>query len=232
MDDINARLQAVRDRMARAAARVDRDASRIQLVAVSKTKTVDETESAVAAGATALGENYVQELVRKHDALGDAADWHFIGHLQSNKAKYIVPFCELIHGVDNEKLAGEISKRAANVGRTQPVLIEVNIAEESAKFGVRPGDAADLAKRMVDLPNVELRGLMTMAPFSDDPENSRPHFERLRRLRDELVAAGVPDVNCRELSMGMTGDFEVAVEEGATIVRVGTAIFGPRQTTK
>ncbi|HJN18419.1 MAG TPA: YggS family pyridoxal phosphate-dependent enzyme [Armatimonadota bacterium] len=231
MQDISARLQVVNDRIARAAERAQRDPGDVKLVAVSKTKTLEESQAAISAGAAALGENYAQELLRKHQALGESVEWHFIGHLQSNKAKYLVPFCELIHGVDSEKLAGEISKRAANLGRKQPVLIEVNLADEATKHGVSEDGAADLARRIADLPSVDLRGLMMMAPYSDDPEDSRPYFERLRRLRDVLVDGGLAEENCRELSMGMTGDFEVAVEEGATIVRVGTAIFGSRQTT-
>lgn len=223
MGDIGARLEVVRQRIADAASRVGRDPGDVELVAVSKTKTVAETAEAVAAGVEALGENYVQELLKKREAVGDTVRWHFIGHLQTNKVKYLVPFCELIHGVDSLKVAGEISKRAVKLERKQPVLIEVNLGGEDTKFGAGEQEALELAPNVAELPGVELRGLMTMPPYSDNPEDSRPQFARLRELAERL-----PEECCRELSMGMTGDFEVAIEEGATIVRVGTAIFGPR----
>jgi len=229
MSGIADRLRSVQDRIARAAEGVERDPSTIELVAVSKTKTTAEVREAVEAGARAFGENYVQELLRKREEIGDTVDWHYIGHLQTNKAKYLVPFCALIHSVDSAKLATEIDRRAREHNRRQPILIEVRLSGEDTKFGIDAGEVVSLAQAVRELPGVDLRGLMVMPPFAEDPEASRPYFVRLRGLQDALCEAGIPPENCSQLSMGMTGDFEVAVEEGATIVRVGTAIFGPRQ---
>jgi len=229
MSGIADRLRSVQERIARAAERVGRDPSSIELVAVSKTKTTAEVREAAEAGARAFGENYVQELLRKREDLGDAVEWHYVGHLQTNKAKHLVPFCALIHSVDSVKLATEIDRRAREHGRRQPILVEVKLSEEDTKFGIDAGEVASLAQAVRKLPGVDLRGLMVMPPFAEDPEASRPYFVRLRRLRDALREAGLPAGSCTHLSMGMTGDFEVAIEEGATIVRVGTAIFGPRQ---
>jgi len=230
MGAIATRLAEVQRRIGEAARRVGREPGGIQLVAVSKTKPVDQLREALAAGVTALGENYVQELVGKRAEIGDAVQWHFIGHLQTNKVKYVAPFCSLIHGVDSVKLATEISRRAVQHERRQPVLIEVNLSGESSKFGVGQEEVPHLAKAVLGLPNVELRGLMVMPPYPEDPEDSRPYFVKLRALQERLRAGGVPSENCAELSMGMTADYEIAVEEGATIVRVGTAIFGSRET--
>jgi PLP dependent protein len=229
MSVITERVRAVRDRIARAAERAGRDPASVQLVAVSKTKSVAEVREAVEAGVRVFGENYVQELLAKREGLGEAAEWHYIGHLQTNKAKYLVPFCALIHSVDSARLATEIDRRAQQFGRRQPVLIEVKLSEEETKSGIDPGGVVELAQAMTGLPGLDLRGLMVMPPFSEDPGASRPYFVRLRELREALRGAGSPSGSCAELSMGMTMDFEVAIEEGATIVRVGTAIFGPRQ---
>jgi pyridoxal phosphate enzyme (YggS family) len=225
------RLQRVRERMAQAAQRSGRDPADVQLVAVSKTKSVEQIREALAAGVSALGENYVQELLAKRERVADDVEWHFVGHLQRNKAKYLAPFCALIHGVDSRRLAAEISKRAEQNDRTQPCLIEVKLSEEETKFGLSGESVLSLAQEMLSLPRLELRGLMVMPPYSDDPEASRPYFVRMRELQQQLADQGIPADNCRELSMGMTQDFEVAIGEGATIVRVGTAIFGPRETT-
>jgi hypothetical protein len=201
----------------------------VVLVAVSKTRGLEEVREAIGAGVTDLGENYVQELVVKWESVGSSSvQWHMIGHLQRNKAKYLAPFCSMVHAMDSERLAEEISRRAAEHGRRQPVLIEVNIAGEETKFGVSPGEVAPLAERVVGLAGVELRGLMTMTPYAAEREASRRHFTGVRELA-ERVGRNLPPGAMSELSMGMTQDFEVAVEEGATIVRVGTAIFGRRE---
>lgn len=230
MTAIASGLQRVRERIADAAQRCGRDPTSLKLVAVSKTKSAARIREAIQAGATAFGENYVQELLRKREEIGDGAEWHFIGHLQRNKAKHLVPFCTLIHGVDSGRLAVEIDRRAQQHGRRQPCLIEVKLSDEETKFGASAETVLDLAETMLGLPHVDLRGLMVMPPYSDDPEASRPYFVRMRRLQEEFLDRGIPDDNCRELSMGMTQDFEVAIEEGATILRVGTAIFGARET--
>lgn len=229
-----AKWQKVQGRVAAAAERAGREPSSILVVAVTKTHPAAVAAEAVRCGITDLGENYVQEMLGKKEeleALGvGPVRWHFIGHLQRNKAKYIVPFCELIHSVDSERLGREIDKRAAKVGRRQRVLIEVNVSGEESKFGVAPNRVRELAEMLLTLEHVELRGLMTMAPYSDEPEASRPIYRRLAQLAAELADAGIPPEALGELSMGMTQDFEVAIEEGATIVRIGTAIFGPRRS--
>jgi pyridoxal phosphate enzyme (YggS family) len=228
MGGIAERLYDVRSRIAEALSRSGREPDSVRLVAVSKTKPVEALREAIRAGVTDLGENYVQELAAKQSQIGNEVQWHFIGHLQSNKARLLAPFCTLIHGVDSARLAAEISRRAAAHGRVQPVLIEVNLGQEAGKFGVDPSAVLDLAEGVLQLPHVCLRGLMTMPPFPVHPEDSRPYFIRLRELRDELAQRGVPAESLQELSMGMTADYQIAIEEGATLVRIGTAIFGSR----
>jgi len=231
-DTIAERLAAVRGRIADAARRSGQSESNVRLVAVTKTVAPGRVAEAVAAGITDLGENYVQEARTKIPVVarlvGDGETgvpaWHLIGHLQSNKAKYSVTLFSLIQSVDNYQLAQELAKQAAKKGKTQAVLIEVNLAGVAERAGVLPGEALALAEQVARTPNLELRGLMGMAPFGEDPEQARPYFARLRGLFDQL-----PEVNRRTLSMGMSGDFEVAVEEGATLVRIGTALFGRRQ---
>jgi len=226
---IAANLAGVRERITAAAERSGRAPDEVVLVVVTKVRTIEEIREAIAAGAADLGENYVQEMVEKASALEDAGiRWHAIGHLQTNKVRQIAPFVSLIHSVDSLRVAREVDKRAAANGRKQPVLLEVNVAGEGSKFGLDEEGLFELAPQVVKLANARLAGLMTMVPYSDDPEASRPYYRRLRELRDELVVRGIPGDNMKQLSMGMTSDFEVAVEEGATLVRVGTAIFGPR----
>ena len=229
-DEIADNLRTVRERIAAAAARAGRDASEVTLVVVTKTRGLDEVRVAVQAGATDLGENYVQELVAKARELGDAGvRWHAIGHLQTNKVRQVVPVVSLIHSLDSLRLAEEIERRAGAAGRTIPALVQVNVAGEDSKFGVDEAGLMDLAPRVMELQSVRLAGLMTMPPFVEEGEDNRRYFARVRELRDDLVTRGIPADSLRELSMGMTSDYEVAVEEGATLVRVGTAIFGPRQ---
>lgn len=181
----------------------------------------------MSAGIADIGENYVQELVEKHTAIGDAVRWHFIGHLQRNKVRQIARFVHMIHGVDSLRLAREIGEQAREAGRSIPVLLQVNTSGEASKFGVEPRDAITVGSELAGVDGIELRGLMTLAAFLDDPEGTRPMFRMLRVLRDELrTATGLSLV---DLSMGMTGDFEVAIEEGATLVRIGTALFGERE---
>ncbi len=224
---MKSRVTAVMERIRTAAERAGRDPKRVRLVAVSKTVPADRVREAASAGVEMLGENYVQEAEGKIDALDDLRlSWHFIGHLQSNKAKSVVPRFDLIHSVDRLKLAREIDKQAGKIDKVQPVLIQVNISGEETKSGIDPQGLSRLLNETGRLPNLSVRGLMTMPPFFDDPEGARPYFKALRELRDRLrESLGLP---LEELSMGMTGDFEAAVEEGATLVRVGTAIFGKR----
>ena len=221
------RYQRVLDRVAAAAQRTGRDPAEITLVAVSKTWPADVLKDAAGAGVEVFGENRAQELKEKFAVLGDRVRWHFVGPLQSNKVRAVVGVAELVHSVDRYGLAEAIARRARALGVVQDVLIEVNAGGEATKHGVEPAGAARLAEEVAALDGVAVRGLMAIPPRSDDPEATRPYFRDLAALLD-LVAGGVPEAV--ELSMGMSGDFEQAIEEGATIVRVGEAIFGPRRT--
>lgn len=222
-------LKTVTDRIASAAKSSGRDLPSVKLVVVTKTVGVDRLREAVDAGASILGENRVQEAKEKIEKLGPIASWHLIGHLQSNKAKYAVKLFYLIHSVDSLELAKEIDKQAAKIGKVQDVLIEVSISGEASKAGVAPENAAALIKDVAKLKNISIKGLMTIPPFSDSPEDSRPYFKKLRELSESVARENIPGVSMKELSMGMSGDFDVAIEEGATMVRVGTAIFGKRE---
>jgi len=222
-------LNRVRERIAAAAERGGRDPRQVTLVTVTKTRSLDEIRAAVDAGATDLGENYVQELVAKAEELDDASvRWHAIGHVQTNKVRHLAPVVDMVHSLDSLKLAVELDRRAAAAGRTIPALIQVNVAGEDTKFGLDEPGLFELAPQVVGLEHLRLVGLMTMPPYAEEAEHNRVHFARLRELREQLAERGLPAGCLRELSMGMTQDFEVAVEEGATLVRVGTAIFGPR----
>jgi pyridoxal phosphate enzyme (YggS family) len=226
MDALEKNLIQVRERIEHAATRASRDPKGIRLIAVTKTVGVESIREAIAAGAMIFGENYVQEARRKIDEIGHAGlQWHFIGHLQTNKAHYAVRLFDLIHSVDSIKLARELDRRAAAEGKVMNCLIEVNISQEESKFGITEKRARDLAREMQGLKNISLQGLMTMPPYFDDPEMARPYFIALRTLKEEIAQDGIP---LPELSMGMSTDFEVAIEEGATMVRVGRAIFGER----
>ena len=222
-------LKTVMDRIASAAKRAGRAPSSIGLVVVTKTVDVEKIREATAAGASILGENRVQEAKEKIEKLGQIAHWHLIGHLQTNKAKYAVKLFSLIHSVDNLELAKELDKQAAKINKVQDVLIEVNMAGEAAKAGVAMEGAVSLIKEAAKRKNISIKGLMIMPPYSENPEDSRPYFRTLRKLAGDTLKENIPGVSLQELSMGMSGDFEVAVEEGATMVRVGTAIFGERK---
>lgn len=221
------RLRRVEERIAKAAERAGRSPSEITLVAVSKTVEPRRIVEAVEAGVTVLGENRVQEAREKIKELGKIAQWHMIGHLQKNKAKYVVELFDMLHSLDSFPLLDTLCKRLERLGKEGfPVLIEVKLSPEETKHGCLPGDLFQLAREAVSRPQLYLCGLMTIAPYAEDPEEARPFFRQLRELRDQLqerLGVALP-----HLSMGMSGDFEVAIEEGATMVRVGTAIFGER----
>ena len=219
-------LADVRQRIAAACDRCDRDPASVRLVAVSKKFDAQIVQQAVAAGQTLFGENRVQEALDKIPQVGPGAQWHLIGHLQRNKARHVVGRFDLIHGVEGIPLALELNRRTAAAGGRQPILLQVNLSGESTKSGVEADALSELIEAVIDLPALELRGLMTIPPPVERPEESRVWFSRMRRLRDE--AEQRQGLALPELSMGMTGDFEVAVEEGATLVRVGRAIFGER----
>ena len=225
---VSENLTLVRTRIAGAARRAERDPSSITLITVSKTVDAGRIREVVAAGASVLGENRVQEAKDKIAQLGNIASWHLIGRLQSNKAKYAVKLFDLIHSVDSIGLAAEIGRQAGKLGKVQDVLIEVNIGSEVQKGGVLPAGVADLVARAAQLGTIRIKGLMTIPPYAEDPEASRPYYRQLRELAACIDKEGIPGVSMAILSMGMSGDFEVAIEEGATMVRVGTAIFGER----
>ena len=219
----------IQSRIEKAAADSGRRPEDVQLIAVSKTVPSERLLTAIDLGVTVFGENYVQEARDKFNALyAHHLSWHFIGHLQSNKAKYVVKIFDLIHSVDSLKLAREIDKQAGKIDKVQNVLVQVNVAEESSKSGVLLEDTTQLVIEMSQLAHLEIKGLMTMPPYFNAPEKVRPFFKALRLLRDQLRAMEISGVVMDELSMGMTGDFEVAIQEGATLVRIGTAIFGER----
>ena len=224
------RIQNIQKRIKEAADGCGRDPSTVRLVAVSKTIPVNRVREAIEAGVTVLGENYVQEAQGKFNQLATCpVSWHFIGHLQSNKAKYAVRLFDMIHSVDTLKLARELNKQAQKNAKVQNILIQINISKESSKSGVDAKNVLDLIDTVRHLENLSVKGLMTMPPFYNDPEKARPYFSALRNLRDRIRQDTPPEVALDELSMGMTGDFEVAIQEGATLVRIGTAIFGERR---
>jgi hypothetical protein len=222
-------VEIIKNRIRDACSRCGRSSNDVLLLGVSKTFGVQEVSQAIEAGVLDLGENYTQELLEKRRLLNEGrARWHFIGHLQSNKVKAIVDFVHLIHSIDNERVAEELQKRAERISRIVDVLVEVHTTDEGTKSGIQPEHTVGLIKRLSGLHNVRVRGLMTMGPFSDDPSDSRPSFQQLAYLGKTITAEGIENAEMKHLSMGMSHDFEVAIEEGATIVRIGTGIFGER----
>ena len=226
MSTIEENLLGVKEKIEAAAKKAGRDSSSIKLIAVTKTMAAEKIQKAIHAGATTFGENYIQEAREKIEEIGHAGiQWHFIGHLQTNKAKYAVKLFDVVHSVDSIKVAAELNNRAAALGKVMDCLIEVDLSQEESKFGISQERTPELAGEMSMMKNISLRGLMTMPPYFDAPELARPYFIALRKLQEKIVQDGIP---LPELSMGMSTDFEVAIEEGATMVRVGRAIFGER----
>ncbi len=229
METISKRLERIREKIADAALRSGRNPDDVEIVGVTKTVPTDRVATAVAAGLRILGGNYIQESLEKIDALSSLdVSWHFIGRLQSNKAKFAVMHFDLIHSVGTDKLAAEINRQAAKQNKVQPILIQVNAGQEATKAGVLPNDALPLVKSISQLENINIRGLMTMPPYFDDPERARPFFRAMNDFKKRIEDKTIANISMNTLSMGMTGDFEAAVEEGATLVRIGTAIFGER----
>lgn len=212
--------------------RAGRDRSEVTLIAVSKTKPVSDIYEVMETGIKDYGENKVQELCDKVETISEPLNWHMIGHLQRNKVKYIVDKVKLIHSVDSLRLAQQISSEAVKKGVDVDILIEVNVAEEESKFGLSTEDVIQMAEDISKLPSVHIKGLMTVAPFTYNPEDNRPYFRNLKQLAVDIDRKNIDNVTMNELSMGMTGDYEVAIEEGATMVRVGTGIFGTRIYSK
>ena len=227
MPTVKENLLRVMEKIEEAARKIGRDPNEIKLVAVSKTVEVDRIMEAIEAGVSILGENYVQEAQKKIEEIGRPVSWHFIGHLQTNKAKYAIRLFDMIHSLDSVPLAEELNRRAEQADRVMGVMIEVNLSKEATKFGTDEEVVVNLAKRIQNLNHLSLEGLMTMPPYFDSPELSRPYYIALRALKERMVKEGIP---MKDLSMGMSNDFEIAIEEGATYVRVGTAIFGPRKS--
>ena len=220
MNPIADNVQRTRERIALAAGRAGRAADQVRLLAVTKAVDPERIEQAIAAGLSLFGESKVQEAKQKISLVSGRARWQMIGHLQTNKVRDAIELFELIHSVDSLKLADEINRCAGRAGKTQPILLEVNVSGEASKFGLKPDALEATLEQLNAMPRIEVRGLMTIAPYAADAEQARPCFRRLRELRDRFCLA--------ELSMGMSHDFEVAIEEGATIVRIGTGIFGER----
>jgi pyridoxal phosphate enzyme (YggS family) len=221
-------LERVRERIAEACLKAGRDPDEVTLVAVTKTVEPDRIQEAVDAGVDILGENRVQEAEPKIDAVRGEIAWHMVGHLQRNKARKAVEMFEMIQSVDSERLAREVDRRGGETGRKVGIMVEVNTSGEESKYGTRPERALDLIGKISELPNLSIKGLMTIGALTDDERVIRKCFETLRGLAEDIRRAGIPGAEMRYLSMGMTSDFELAIEEGSNMVRIGTAIFGPR----
>lgn len=232
MEFIKENLSEVEERICQACKRAGRDREEVTLIAVSKTKPVEMLEACLEQGLRVFGENKVQELCEKYEQLPKDIKWHMIGHLQRNKVKYITDKVELIHSVDSLRLAEAISEDAVKKGVSVNVLIEVNVAQEDSKFGLTTEETENLVRQIAALPNIFIKGLMTIAPYTEDPEKNRPVFRTLKQLSVDIEGKNIDNVSMGILSMGMTGDYEVAIEEGATMVRVGTGIFGARNYQK
>jgi pyridoxal phosphate enzyme (YggS family) len=230
MVDVAANYRALCQRIGEAAARAGRNPQGIKLLGAAKSQSIDLVRSAIRAGVTLLGENYVQEAQEKKEQLPERAEWHMIGHVQRNKAKKAVAIFDVIESVDNIALARELHKEAHKQNKTMRILVEVNLAGEPSKSGVAKEHVEGLLRAAAELASLRIEGLMAVPPFRENPQEVRPYFQRLRELRDRLRELRLENVNLTELSMGMTHDYAVAVEEGATIVRIGTALFGPRKT--
>jgi hypothetical protein len=228
MVDVGANYRNILERIAAAAAKAGRDPRGIRLLAAAKAQSVEAIRAAIAAGVTLVGENYVQEAADKKQLIAAAVEWHMIGHLQRNKAKVAVELFDVIESLDNLALARELDKEGAKLGKTIRALIEVNLGGEESKSGIAKDQLSPLLAEVGKLAHLRVEGLMTVPPFRENLQEVRPYFRELRQLRDSLAAMHLPNVDLYELSMGMTHDYTVAIEEGATIVRVGTALFGPR----
>ncbi len=223
-------IKVLRDRIERKCVEANRDSREIKLIAVSKTFGTDYIEEVFDEGLKEFGENKAQELSAKYEQLGDKITWHFIGHLQRNKVRFVVPAASYIHSIDSLQLASEVNKAAAKINKVQKILLQVKTSEEESKFGIQSvSELFDLAKYCGEYSNIQVEGLMTIAPFTEDVNQIRQSFKQLRKLKDDLNSEGF---GLKELSMGMTSDFEIAIEEGATMLRIGSAIFGERDYSK
>ncbi len=228
MNTIKENLSEVRENIRKACKKAGRNAEDVTLIAVSKTKPLSMLEEAYEAGARDFGENKVQEIVEKCPTMPEDARFHMIGHLQRNKVKQVLPHAVLIHSVDSLRLAEQIDQEAQKLGITAKILLEVNVAKEESKFGIMPEAVFEMVEQIAAFSHLKIEGLMTIAPFVEDPEENRPVFRKLYQLSVDIKKKNIDNVDMSVLSMGMTGDYQVAVEEGATMIRVGTGIFGAR----
>ena len=228
MNTIRDHLNEVRENIQKACEKAGRSPQEVTLIAVSKTKPLFMLEEAYEAGARDFGENKVQEILEKHPKMPEDARFHMIGHLQRNKVKQVLPHAVLIHSVDSLRLAEQIDQDAQKLGITADILLEVNVAKEESKFGMMPEKVPEMVEQIAAFSHLRIKGLMTIAPFVDDPEKNRPVFQKLYQLSVDIKKKNIDNVSMSVLSMGMTGDYQVAVEEGATMIRVGTGIFGAR----
>ena len=229
MVDVAANHRKVIDRISEAALRVGRNPREIKLLAAAKSQSVELVQAAIAAGVRLIGENYVQEAEEKRHAISEAVEWHMIGHLQRNKVKAALNTFNLIQSLDSVALARELDKEGRRNGKTVRTLIEINLGDEQSKSGIGRDKVAELVERVSELAHLQVEGLMAVPPFKENPEEIRPYFRSLRELQVELQGWKIPNGSFSELSMGMTHDYPIAIEEGATIVRIGTALFGPRK---
>ena len=225
---IQENIKLVEENIKKACEKVGRDVNEVTLIAVSKTKPYTAIEEALPTGVKDYGENKVQELCDKYEILPKDIKWHMIGHLQRNKVKYLVGKASLIHSVDSIRLAEQIEKEYAKADEIANILIEVNMAQEESKFGITSEETEQLVREIAKFPHIRIKGLMTIAPYTDNPESNRVYFRNMKKLSVDIENKNIDNVSMSVLSMGMTGDYQVAVEEGATLVRVGTGIFGER----
>jgi len=226
METIKNNLEIINEKIKKAAFRVNRNSEEIKLVAVTKTASIEQIEEAINAGVKIIGENKVQEAKEKYHILTTDIEWHLVGHLQTNKAKYAVEIFDCIHSVDSIKLSQEIDKRSLQFGKIMDVLVEVNVSGEETKYGIKPEEVEPFLKEISEFPGIKVKGLMTIAPIVEDKEEVRPYFRKLRELSKEMKSKNIENVKMDYLSMGMTEDFEIAIEEGANMVRIGRGIFG------
>ncbi|MDF2521603.1 MAG: YggS family pyridoxal phosphate-dependent enzyme [Clostridia bacterium] len=232
MDSIKNNIEAIKKEIEGICLKSGKNPDDITIIAVTKTVDTDRINYAVDCGMTNLGENKVQEIMDKYEPVNKNVKWHLIGHLQTNKVKYIIDKVELIHSVDSVKLAEEISKKALKNNLIKEVLVQVNVAKEESKFGIDIEEVISFVKTIAAFENIRVKGLMTIAPYDENPENVRPIFRQLRQKFDELAQMNIPNTDMKYLSMGMSNDYAIAIEEGANMVRIGTAIFGKRNYNK
>ena len=226
METIKNNLEIIKEKIKKAALKANRNPEEIKLVAVTKTATIEQIKEAISAGVKIIGENKVQEAKEKYQILSADIEWHLVGHLQTNKVKYAIEIFDLIHSVDSIKLAEEIDRRSQQFGMITNVLVEVNVSGEETKYGIKPEEVEYFLKEISEFSRIKVRGLMTIAPITEDKEEVRPYFRKLRELSKEIKRKNIKNVKMDYLSMGMTEDFEVAIEEGANMVRIGRGIFG------